>query len=132
MVQLLWINEFIYTNAIPSVKMSVILTYHRIFSVHRFNYMLYFCTFLVMGWWLGVLITTSVQCRPYSHLWEQLVDPTAKGMCIDTYAFFLGNGIAEAATDFIILAVPIPLVWKLRMPMAQKIAVIGIFLLGGL
>lgn len=42
----------------------------------------------------------------------------------------MGNGIAEAITDFIILCAPFYHVWKLHMPTPQKLAVVGIFSLG--
>ena len=130
--QLLFAVEFVYAAAIPAVKMSVIMFYSRIFAVDSFKWAFYFCTFIVVGWWIGVTVTVAVQCKPYQHLWLQYVDPTAKGECIDLYGFFLGNGIAEAITDFIILIVPIPMVWQLQMPTGQKLAVLGIFFLGGL
>lgn len=67
-----------------------------------------------------------------NYFWKQYEDPTAKGKCINVEAYFMGNGIAEAVTDWIILAVPFHEVWKLNMPMAQKLAVMGIFGLGAL
>jgi hypothetical protein len=124
--------EFVYSCAIPAIKMSVILFYRRIFSVRNFNYALYFCTFLVLGWFAAVMVVAVVQCRPLSFLWEQFEDPNAKGSCIDVETFFLGNGIAEAITDFIVLGAPFYHVSKLWMPTAQKLAVMGIFALGAL
>jgi hypothetical protein len=85
-----------------------------------------------MGWWIAVMVTAGVQCRPYQHFWMQYIDPTAKGTCIDLYPFFLGNAAASVVTDFLILLVPIPMVWQLQMPTGQKLAVSSIFLLGGL
>ena len=124
--------EFVYSCAIPAVKMSVIMFYRRIFSVRNFNYVLYFCTFLVLGWFAAVMVVHVVQCRPLRHLWEQFEHPDAEGECIDVEAFFMGNGIAEAITDFIILGAPFYHVWKLWMPTAQKLEVMGIFALGAL
>lgn len=124
--------EFVYSCTIPAIKMSVIMFYHRIFPIPRFTYMLYFCAFLALGWFIGVMVVNLVQCHPMNYFWKQYEDPTAKGKCINVEAYFMGNGIAEAVTDWIILAVPFHEVWKLNMPMAQKLAVMGIFGLGAL
>lgn len=117
---------------VPTTKLSIIMFYHRIFPVRPVTYALYFCAFLVIGWWLAVYIIIVVQCRPVSYFWEQYVDPTAPGECINIYKFFIGNASASVVTDFIILLVPLPSVWQLKMPIVQKLAVCGIFLLGGL
>lgn len=130
--QLVFAMEFVYSCTIPSIKMSVIMFYHRIFSVRRFNYVLYFCSFLVIGWFIGVMVVHLVQCQPIPHIWEKFEDPPGEGHCIDIEAFFMGNGIAEAITDFVILGTPFYQVWKLWMPTPQKFAVMGIFALGTL
>ncbi|KAK2810703.1 hypothetical protein FQN50_002746 [Emmonsiellopsis sp. PD_5] len=122
--------EYVYSCAIPAIKMSVIMFYRRIFSVRNFNYVLYICTFLVLGWFVAVMVVPVVQCQPIPYLWEQFEDPNAQGKCIDVEGFFMGNGIAEAITDFIILGAPFYHVWNLWMPTAQKLAVMGIFALG--
>lgn len=38
----------------------------------------------------------------------------------------------NVVSDFIILALPMPTLYKMQMPLKQKIEIIGIFLLGGL
>lgn len=124
--------EYIYSCAIPTIKMSVILFYHRIFSVARFNYVLYFCSFLVIGWFIGVIVVNLVQCNPTPYFWKQYADPNAKGKCLDVEGYFMGNGIGEAITDFLILCAPFREVYKLQMRTAQKLALAGIFGLGAL
>lgn len=131
-LQLIFAMEFVYSCAIPAIKMSVIMFYHRIFAVSNFKYVLYFCTFLVMGWFIGVMVVNLVQCNPPQYFWEQFGDPNAEGECIDVEGYFMGNGIGEAITDFIILGAPLYQVWKLQMPTPQKFALAGIFGLGAL
>ncbi|KZF23478.1 hypothetical protein L228DRAFT_238042 [Xylona heveae TC161] len=130
-LKVLWAYEFLYGAVIPSTKMSIIMFYHRIFPVKSVTITLSICAFLVIGWWIAIWVTAIVQCIPHSYFWEQYLNPMAKGRCINTYAFFLANGGLSVVTDFIILTVPLPMVWKLQMPTAQKLAVTGIFLLGG-
>lgn len=88
---------------------------------------------LIIGYFLAVIITIFSACRPLPYFWLQYTDPDAvDGTCIDTPKFFLGNGIGAVIIDFLILLVPVPIIWKLQMPRSQRIAVIGIFLLGSL
>ncbi|KAL2005210.1 hypothetical protein VTN00DRAFT_2420 [Thermoascus crustaceus] len=127
----LWAYEWAYGAVVPTIKLSIIMFYHRIFPIRSVTYILSFCAFLVISWWLAVYVICLVQCRPISFFWMQYIDPTAQGQCIDIYKFFIGNGAASVITDFIILLVPLPNVWQLQMPAIQKLAVCGIFLLGG-
>ena len=46
-------------------------------------------------------------------------------------AFFRFANIANLLTDILILAMPIPIVWSLRLDRQKKFGVCGLFLLGG-
>ena len=129
---------YLYTYTVVLVKLSVLLLYYRIFALGWKHYStlkltLYFCAFLCIGYAISCTVTITVACRPISFFWNQWVDPLAEGRCvIDLYAFYLGNGIASMLTDFIILTVPMPIVWQLQMRRTEKLTICGIFLLGGL
>lgn len=131
-IQILWAYEFLYGSVIPLTKLSIIFFYYRLFPVPFFRKVLYFVLFLVIGWWIAIIVVAIFQCRPYSYFWNQYVDPTATGKCINIESFFIGNGAASVVTDFIILMTPIPMVWRLQMPVMQRLSVLGIFFLGGL
>ncbi|KAJ5623772.1 hypothetical protein N7510_000081 [Penicillium lagena] len=130
--KLLWLYEFFYGSVIPAVKMSIILLYYRIFPTTRFRRVLYGLSFLVLGWWIGIVITAGLQCHPYDYFWKQYIDPTAEGSCINTYAFFISNAVLSVFTDLLILLCPISMVLRLQMPRNRKLTVLGIFLLAGL
>ncbi|RFU25224.1 hypothetical protein B7463_g11110, partial [Scytalidium lignicola] len=130
-VKVLWIYEFFYGSVIPLTKLSLVYFYYRIFPVVFFRKMLYGVLFLVIGWWIAIIIVAIVQCKPYNFFWRQYSDPTSHGKCINISAFFIGNGIASVVTDFLILATPIPMVWRLQMPIQKRMSVLGIFALGG-
>ena len=128
-MQTLFAYVMIYATAVTCTKMSIITFYGRIF---RFGWTLAFCTFLVIGYWITIIVTILVACRPLPYFWLQYTDPTAKGVCIDIPKFFFGNGIGAMLIDVIILCVPMPIIYGLQMPQSQKLAVCGILLLGSL
>lgn len=103
--------------------------YRRVFNLH---YSLFFAMFFVLGYWITVVVTILAGCRPLTYFWQQYTDPEVNGFCIDIPNFFYGNGIAAMLIDVIILCVPIPIILGLQMPASQKLAVIGILLLGSL
>lgn len=119
----------IYATAVTCTKASIVLFYRRIFNL---RYSLILCMFLVLGYWVTIIVTISVACRPLEYFWTQYTDPHAKGVCIDVAKFFFGNGIAAMLIDTVILTIPIPIIMRLQMPGIQKLAVVGILMLGGL
>ncbi|KAL1981058.1 hypothetical protein VTN96DRAFT_3123 [Rasamsonia emersonii] len=65
-------------------------------------------------------------CTPFQYLW----DKTIPGTCINLPAAWLSVSIINMILDLIIIALPMPMLWNLRMPVSKKIAVSGIFSLG--
>ena len=74
------------------------------------------------------LLPAIFTCLPIYAFWDIELPHT----CIDLLRYFLGTAIPNVVTDILLLVFPIPWIWKLVMPTSQKIALLGIFLLGGL
>ncbi|KAJ4857941.1 hypothetical protein T069G_08838 [Trichoderma breve] len=55
---------------------------------------------------------------------------TLPGTCIDLATFWFANAGFSIATDIIILLLPMPLVYQLEVPRAQKIALMAVFAVG--
>ena len=59
-------------------------------------------------------------------------DPTVKGRCIDIHKFFIGIAVPNVITDIALLTMPLPYMWRLQISIYKKLAVISVFILGGL
>ncbi|OQE07721.1 hypothetical protein PENVUL_c012G04440 [Penicillium vulpinum] len=125
--KILFAYVMIYATAVTCTKASIVFFYRRIFN---FRWPLGICMFLILGYWVTIIVTVAVACRPLPYFWLVYTDPTAIGVCIDVPKFFFGNGIAAMLIDVIILCMPMPTIYKLQMQASQKIAVVGILLLG--
>jgi hypothetical protein len=60
-------------------------------------------------------------------------DKTQPGHCIPNALVTIGmtNGVLSFIGDLVILALPIPMIWKLQIDTRRKIALNAMFLLGG-
>ena len=83
---------------------------------------------LTIAWGIAVLLVACLQCRPLAKYWN----PTIPGYCIDPMKYILGNQGVNIALDFMILALPWPMVWGLHRPWKDKLALSAVFLLGAL
>lgn len=94
------------------------------------NWGLWLCTFLAVGYPIACYIAFLVACDPPSYYWTQYKHPES-GMCrFDLYPFYIGNAAVNVTTDFMVLIIPIPLVWRLQMHNSVKIMVSSVFILG--
>ena len=82
---------------------------------------------LVITWTISFLLADLLECVPVTI---SLVHPSEK--CVNVAMLTWVLGTSGVITDFIIMVIPWPLVWRLQMPITQKFAVIGMFLLGAL
>ncbi|KAH8746198.1 hypothetical protein F5883DRAFT_700776 [Diaporthe sp. PMI_573] len=68
-------------------------------------------------------------CRPMEKYWDLTI---TDGTCINFMKIVLFNGVMNVVTDTAILCFPIWILWNLRLPVRQKIGVMGIMMTGGL
>lgn len=70
----------------------------------------------------------TFRCLPIQSLWDHSI--TDKVCNINSEQFFLGTITTHFILDVIILLLPLIEVFRLRMKLAQKMAVAALFLLG--
>ena len=122
---LLYYFQIFYVVGPPTIKLSLLFLYKRIFSIsRRFLYLIYAVGALVVVWLLVGLFLGIFDCVPIESFWLD------GGRCIDFKKFGIGYAIVNITTDFAVWLMPIPSAWKLRLPLGQKIAVTVIFGIG--
>ncbi|KAI9876590.1 MAG: hypothetical protein M1830_006168 [Pleopsidium flavum] len=119
--------EALYAPGIAPVKFSILLLYHRLFRNRRLNVALWCVGAFVLCMTIAAVPLAIFACVPIKGIW----DPTVKSRCINFNTWIIFHGSQNVVTDFLILCLPIPLVWKLNMATSRKVQVTGIFMLGG-
>jgi hypothetical protein len=66
--------------------------------------------------------------RPIKAYWD--VSPTYPYKCLDGGSIVFSASVINIFTDFLVTALPMPLIWSLKLPARQRLAVISIFGLG--
>ncbi|RDA88966.1 hypothetical protein CP532_0705 [Ophiocordyceps camponoti-leonardi (nom. inval.)] len=128
--------EFYYISTLPLilglVKLSFLLFYVRIFVVHRtgaIGIMLYTLIVIVSLWTVAFFFAVIFECRlNFWAAWGSTVDVIDN--CFNTLSYIYGLCLSDFITDVVVILIPIPLVWRLKISRRRKIAIAGIFLLG--
>lgn len=117
------------------LRMTLVLPQHRLVII---TFVYVGVTFVVME-----LLYFAVWCRPFQQYWAL---PTNSSMlccacsqnvwligteqCSAATNHLITNAVFNISSDLIILSIPMPLLFKVRLPKKNKAALIGVFLVG--
>ena len=125
----LFVMEFLYGITLPLQKTAVLLLHFRLFYIHRWcqltNYVLIITIWL---WGISDAFIAIFQCKPIAFQW----DKTIQGTCINQIGYYRWIRLPNIIHDVVILVLHILIIWKLRIAVRQKIALISVFAFGSL
>ncbi|KAL8855202.1 MAG: hypothetical protein Q9221_000108 [Calogaya cf. arnoldii] len=121
-----WTIQIIFACAITVTRFSLLVFYHRIFPVKRFTIVAIITGCILIAWWIGFMFAILFSCRPIESFWNKaLIDD-----CVNEHTLSWGVTGSELLTNVIMLVLPIPWLWDLRLACMKKLALIGLFMLG--
>lgn len=83
--------------------------------------------FVVCLWCIEQVLANLLICKPISYNWNFR---THKGTCGNTVANCLAGAAVNVFTDLVILLLPMPIIWRLKIPTRSKLSLSFIFGLG--
>ncbi|KAI1585694.1 hypothetical protein A1F96_00214 [Pyrenophora tritici-repentis] len=111
-------------------KMSILLFYRRIFFISdRYRMVSLVLMIFTIIWFLIIVVVVLFICRPSLNFWDDKGTPVSQ--CVHWQAFAYSMLIVDMVIDVFILVLPIRTAMKLHLPRKNRIAVAGIFALGG-
>ncbi|CAI6337719.1 unnamed protein product [Periconia digitata] len=118
------ITLYAYITMVFSLKAIVIILYQRLACERWQKRLLHFTIFLCIAGWIAMNLMLSLLCLPYSKRF--VVQPLPEPKCTASPTFFIALSCINATTDFLLLAIPVPILWTLRIPLHRRI---GVFVL---
>ncbi|KAI9754398.1 MAG: hypothetical protein M4579_004736 [Chaenotheca gracillima] len=126
-LKLNYIGSLFYSFAMFSTKMSMLFFYLRINPSRWWRIAVFILMFCVSSYFVGGVISLFVECIPLQATWDLTI---TNATCINLPALSISTAGLNVAIDFAMLILPMPTVWKLRVPTRQKIALTCIFGIG--
>lgn len=124
--QILVAAEPIWSSSNSAVKISILHLYIEIFITKIFRRLCYLLMALTICFNTVVVLEAFLLCRPFAYNWDLAV----AGSCADTNKAWLSAGIINLLIDVCIIYMPLPLLWKLQMPVMKKIGITAMFGVG--
>ncbi|KAK2666507.1 hypothetical protein RAB80_018164 [Fusarium oxysporum f. sp. vasinfectum] len=120
-------TQALYCVSMMFTKLSLLAVYLRISPSRRFRAVVCLLMAIVAGYSFSAVLVAIFQCHPIEMAWDITI---SDGSCIDRMAYFIATLALNVATDLFMLALPIPMLWNVKMPKRQKLGLIGIFMTG--
>ncbi|KAI9889792.1 MAG: hypothetical protein M1814_004994 [Vezdaea aestivalis] len=118
----------IYVLCSYSVKLSIVFLYQRIFVAYaKFQRWLWVYAGMASLFALAGILMEIFNCTPVKKSWEVTLP---YGHCLQPLPALMSMASINIIYDLILFAMPIPLIWQLRVSRRRKVAVCFIFLLG--
>lgn len=122
--------EIIYFISIALPKLSILCLYLRMFQWKGTMRVLACVLFsLVASTSTALVIAACFQCQPLAYFWNKTI---AGGSCFNIQKFFHAQAVPGAVLDLAIIALPIPTIWHLKMPVVKRLALVGVFVIASL
>ncbi|KAH8687575.1 hypothetical protein BGZ60DRAFT_558833 [Tricladium varicosporioides] len=119
--------QVLYYCALLVVKLSLLVFFRRLVCAVEIGY-------LKVSWWVVLIMTVgawaaSLADVPFCGLLGSLQYDSHCMIWLDRpiYPSLIANAVMDVMTDLLILAIPIALLWRVRIQMRRKLALVGIF-----
>ena len=125
--------QILFALASPLIKFSLLYFYLRLLRGTNSHPYVRIAILVSVAFNAGVSLsyffTVVFGCRPISASWD--IFPTYAYFCISDSSIIV-FGILNAIADFVVLGLPVPIVWSLQLPVKTRAAVIALFSLSAL
>ncbi|CAL8580356.1 hypothetical protein XPA_006085 [Xanthoria parietina] len=127
-----WVNEILYSPVISIIKAVILLQYIRLFAPNRsVDPLLFFASWtliaLIILWNFACFWVSIFACSPVEKFWNTLI---TDGKCLNFSLNILLTCLFNIITDVLILILPSRAVWRLRIPLKKKFAIVSLFGIG--
>ncbi|KAL8775533.1 MAG: hypothetical protein Q9209_000029 [Squamulea sp. 1 TL-2023] len=111
-----------------TTKISILLFYIQLFPTKVFRIAAYSLIVVVTIWMIQQVLAILLLCRPISINW----DASVTGTCGNVAANCMAGAGVNTLTDILILILPMPIIWRLHVPLRNKLILSLIFGFGSL
>ncbi|KAI1308846.1 hypothetical protein F5Y03DRAFT_349424 [Xylaria venustula] len=116
--------------AFGSIKLSLLFLWKSIFTRSRpFLIVTWFLIAFIVAWSVSFLFITIFQCGlDWKLNWAPIATQLEK--CVSVLSLLTAYSTLDLFTDFVILSMPVPMIWRLSMPTRKKLGVTAVFGVG--
>ncbi|KAI1075918.1 hypothetical protein F5B20DRAFT_558382 [Whalleya microplaca] len=120
-------GQLLWAAANTSVKLSILSLYTVIFPSKRFCHICYGTMAVSVVYFLSVFLEAFVLCKPVAYNWDKTI---SGGECYNQTLAYLIAGSTNLVIDAWVVALPMPMLFGLRVSLLKKFGIASMFSLG--
>ncbi|ORY03148.1 hypothetical protein BCR34DRAFT_605341 [Clohesyomyces aquaticus] len=117
----------IWNSAVCMVRLSMLFFYIRLFHLSGWRIAFWTLVALNISSLIAIILSAFLVCHPFAYSYDKTI---VGGYCGDILSLQLFTAIWNLLMDTAIVAVPLPIVWTLKMSNRKKIGVSFMFGMG--
>lgn len=117
----------LWSTSTMFIRISIVLLFKRVFPLPKFVTLCWTVLALNVAYTIATYIAVLLMCRPITYAWEA---GHSGRHCGDWKAFYLWHGILNLLYDLIVVSMPMPLIWRLKLPFFDRAILTAIFAMG--
>ena len=82
---------------------------------------------LTIAYWASNIVRMFYLCFPFAYLWDKSI---IDGTCSNLPVAYVASSIINLLLDVVVIVLPMPVLWALRIPTSKKIAISAMFGIG--
>jgi hypothetical protein len=125
----MFVIHILFALAVTFTKLSIIVSYLRIFPYQGFRRLMYGTGALTIALFITSIFVTVFKCLPVAASWDFAIKSPK---CIRLSHYLYASTGVNILTDLTLCLSPIPYFYKMQLPKRQKTIVSVLFGIGGL
>lgn len=128
-LKLFFIEEEMYCVCIATIKISILCLYLNIFPNRGVRIATYIMLAISLVWAIVSFFVLLFSCSPISYYWD-MWDGEHTGKCMSHDKILVAHSISNIVLDVLIVAIPMPTLATLHMPLEKRLGVCVMFAVG--
>ncbi|KAK7924385.1 hypothetical protein PG985_006439 [Apiospora marii] len=124
--KLIFASDLMWLTLVCLIKVSILHFYSRIFHQTMFVNVVYGVMCLVVAFYIAALFSDVFACMPPRKSWI----PDTPGRCGNSSVLYKALASTDTIMDVIVILLPMPMLWGLKLVTSKKVALTFIFGLG--
>ncbi|KAF2839760.1 hypothetical protein M501DRAFT_904272, partial [Patellaria atrata CBS 101060] len=120
-------EDTLFPTCVSLTKISICITYLRLFPSRSNRIFCWTCIVYLTLWMISVSIMNILQCIPIKGMYDPSV---TEKKCIDYKSALLSTAALNSVSDFIVYLWPAKPLWRVQLPLKQRIGLLGVFCMG--
>ncbi|KAF7502700.1 hypothetical protein GJ744_005239 [Endocarpon pusillum] len=128
-LKLYYFGEILYYLCAGTTKVAILILYLRLAVQRTYRMLIWACMVFVILTALSCVIASILQCTPVHKAWDAAEN--VAGSCFNVNALFFANAGLDILQDALIYVLPMKMLYGVKVPRRQKIALMFVFAVGG-